>query len=85
MNQKFGIGQVNLRHCVESIRIGRFSGPYSIQMQDNADQKNLEYRHFSLTGYHKQSQFNPFHETGFFLYPLKTQENQWFSDVSRGY
>lgn len=66
MNQKFGIGQVNLRHCVESIRIGRFSGPYSIQMQDNADQKNLEYRHFSLTGYHKQSQFNPFHETGLF-------------------
>ena len=85
MKQKFGIGQVNLRHCVESIRIGRFSGRYSIQMQDNADQKNSEYRHFSLTEYHKQSQINPFHETGLFLYPLKTQESQWFSDVSRGY
>ena len=85
MKQKSGIEQVNLRHSVESIRIGRFSGPYSIQSQDNTDQKNSEYRYFSLTGYHKQSQINPFHETGLFLYPLKTQENQWFSDVSRGY
>ena len=27
---------------------------------------------------------NPFHVTGSFLYPLKT-ENIWFSDVFRGY
>ena len=29
--------------------------------------------------------FNPFHATGLFLYPLKTSENQRFSDVFRGY
>ena len=29
--------------------------------------------------------FNPFHATGVFLYPLKTSENQRFSDVSSGY
>ena len=29
--------------------------------------------------------FNSFHATGLFLYPLKTSENQRFSDVFRGY
>ena len=29
--------------------------------------------------------FNPFHATGLFLYPLKTLENQRFSDNYRGY
>ena len=29
--------------------------------------------------------FNPFHATDFFLYPLKTSENLWFSNVFRGY
>ena len=28
---------------------------------------------------------NPFHATRLFLYPLKTLENQSFSDVFRGY
>ena len=28
---------------------------------------------------------NPFHATGLFRYPLKTSENQSFSDVFRGY
>ena len=27
---------------------------------------------------------NPLHATGLFRYPLKTSENLWFSDVSRG-
>ena len=29
--------------------------------------------------------FNLLHATGLFLYPLKTLENLWFSDVFRGY
>ena len=29
--------------------------------------------------------FNPFYAIGLFLYPLKTSENLWFSDVFRGY
>ena len=28
---------------------------------------------------------NPFHATGIFLYPLKTSENLWFSDIFKGY
>ena len=28
---------------------------------------------------------NPFHDTALFLYPLKTSENQKFSDFFRGY
>ena len=28
---------------------------------------------------------NPFHATGLFLYPLKTSETLWFSNVFRGY
>ena len=27
----------------------------------------------------------PFHAIGFFLYPLKTSENLWFSNVFKGY
>ena len=27
---------------------------------------------------------NPLHATGLFLYPLKTSENLWFSDVIQG-
>ena len=30
-------------------------------------------------------EFNPFYTTGIFLYPLKTLENERFSDVFRGY
>ena len=29
--------------------------------------------------------FNPFHATDLFRCPLKTSENLWFSDVSKGY
>ena len=28
---------------------------------------------------------NPFHITGRFVYPLKTSENFWFSDIFKGY
>ena len=28
---------------------------------------------------------NPFYATGLFLYPRKTSENLWFSDVFKGY
>ena len=28
---------------------------------------------------------NPFHANGLFLYPLKTSESFWFSDIFRGY
>ena len=34
---------------------------------------------------HEVFYFNPFHVIGLFLYPLKTSENQKFSDVFRGY
>ena len=35
------------RRCVESVRIRSCSSPYSVQMQENTDQKNSEYGHFS--------------------------------------
>ena len=34
-------------HCVKSMRIGSYSGPYSVQMLDNRDQNNSKYGHFS--------------------------------------
>ena len=53
----------DLTHCVKSVRIRRYSGPYipvfvlngkirsiflySVRMQKNANQNNSEYRHFS--------------------------------------
>ena len=37
-------------HCVKSVRIRSFSGPYSDRMRENANQKNSEYGHFSVSG-----------------------------------
>ena len=34
-------------HCVKSVRILSYSGPYSVRMQENVDQNNCEYGHFS--------------------------------------
>ena len=31
---------------MKSVRIQRYSGPYSVRMQENADQDNSEYGHF---------------------------------------
>ena len=36
-----------LKQRMKSIRIASFSGPYSARMQENMDQKNSEYEHFS--------------------------------------
>ena len=33
-------------HCVKSVRIRSYSGPYSVKMRENTDQKNSEYGHF---------------------------------------
>ena len=33
-------------HCVESVRIRSYSGPYLVRMQENTDQNNSEYGHF---------------------------------------
>ena len=33
-------------HCVKSVRIRNFSDPYSVQIRENADQKNSKYGHF---------------------------------------
>ena len=36
-------------HCVKSVDIRSFSGPYSVQMRGNAGEKNSEYGHFSCS------------------------------------
>ena len=36
-------------HCLKSVRIRSFSGPYSVLMLENTDQKNSEYGHFSCS------------------------------------
>ena len=36
---------VNSIHCVEIVFVRSFSGPYSVRMRENTDQKNSEYRH----------------------------------------
>ena len=38
---------MQLLHCVKSVRIRRFFGPYSVQMRENTNQKNSEQGHFS--------------------------------------
>ena len=34
-------------HCVKSVRIRSYSGPYSVRMRENTNQNNSEYGHFS--------------------------------------
>ena len=36
-------------HWVKSVHIWSFSGPYSVRMRENTDQKNSEYGHFSYS------------------------------------
>ena len=35
----------NNNHCVKIVRIRSYSGPYSVQMQENKDLNNSEYGH----------------------------------------
>ena len=37
----------NTEYYVKNVRIRSFSGPYSVRMRKNMDQKNSEYRHLS--------------------------------------
>ena len=47
----FGIlRKIYYEHCVKSVRIRSFSGPYSVQMRENTEQENYEYGHFSRCG-----------------------------------
>ena len=62
-------------HCVKSVRIWSFTGPYFSAFGLNADQKNSEYGQFSCTAFLAITSF---------LYPHKTSENKRFSDVFRG-
>ena len=36
-------------HCVRSVRIRSYFGPYSVRMRENANQNNFEYGYFSAT------------------------------------
>ena len=38
---------VIVAHCLNSVHIRSFSGPFSVQMRENMDQKISEYKHFS--------------------------------------
>ena len=40
-------------HCVKSVRIRSFSGPYSPAFGMNTNQKNSEYGHFSRSGWNQ--------------------------------
>ena len=39
-------------HCLKSVRIWSFSGPYSVWMWENKDQKNSKYGYFSRSECH---------------------------------
>ena len=66
---------------------------YSVNLRVQSKYKKIRTRkssvfgHFSRTvnPFVRQALINPFHSTGLFLHPLKTSENQRFSDVFRGY
>ena len=44
-------------HCVKSVHIRSFSGPYSVQIRENTDQKNSKYGDSSRSGNGAVSKF----------------------------
>ena len=84
-----------LPHHVKFVSTLVFSDPYFPNYkricnwfnirQENADQQKLISRHISQSVFLKWVMINPFESSVTFLYPLKTSENLWFSDVFRGY
>ena len=42
-------------------------------------------KNWTIPNRHLPNSINPFHVTGLFIYPLRTSENLWLSNVSRGY
>ena len=36
----------NIKHCVKSVRIWGYSGPYSVRLREKTDQTNSKYGHF---------------------------------------
>ena len=45
------VRELTFFHCVKSVSIRSFSGPHSVRMWENTDQKNSEYGHFSRSVY----------------------------------
>ena len=45
-------------NCVKNVRIRSFSGPYSVRMRKNTEQKNSEFGHFSLRELSQQNERN---------------------------
>ena len=46
-SEKEKIAKTEKCHCVKSVRIRKFSGPYFLAFGLNTDQKNVEYEHVS--------------------------------------
>ena len=48
----FSVGmKMEYSHCVKSVRIRSYSGPYLVQMRDNAQQNKAKYGHLSRSVY----------------------------------
>ena len=43
--------EMEYSHCVKSVRNRSYSGPYSVQMLENADHNSSKYGHFSCSVY----------------------------------
>ena len=83
-------------HCVKSARIWSFSGPYSVQMRKNTEQKTPNRDTFhavpvAYLGLCQNQCWNVFETLTYcrhvfhFIYPLKATEKQTFSVVFRRY
>ena len=58
---------------------GNKSNKYHVKSKNKSSK-----RHNKKNFFYQINFLKPFHATGFFLYPLKTSENQQFFDVFRG-
>ena len=61
-----------IKHCVKSVIIWSYAGPYSVQTWENKNQNNSEYGQFSCSD---RCRINPLLSRVFFLHPPKISEN----------
>ena len=62
--------------------------PYRIIIGENNFKDTENFEKDNGTSFQGETEvliLNPFYATGPFLYPMKTSENLWFSDVFEGY
>ena len=69
---------VKTSHCVKSVHVRGYPGPYSVRMRENKDQDNFEYGHFLRSVNRKPTPFIvKFAGVNYLLFRLTVSAHLW--------